>query len=264
MSKYIFLFMLALYSNCLFSHTLQDSLISGIPELKEESSEEIYWEKHYYDSVAKQNALLMPVNQPFDQMIERYHSKDFEYVESVAVKLDFISNFLERIFRFIEDLFPKPSFGYYSGIYDFLAICGGILVIFFIYKFFFRGNNIFIKHKKEVESDDDELIFVEKNLMQVDVNTYIEDSLKNKNYSLAIRYQQLLNIQQLQMKGLLNWHRTKTNMELIEQVTDEKLRESFMSCTKIYDYVWFGDFVITANDYENYAKVFENFRRSWA
>lgn len=244
-----------------FSSSLVDSLFMENGEIQSKQYE--YWKANYYDSIPKQKNFSPSEQQSYEDMVSRYQSKDFEYVESISKKLDFFSEFFNRIFRFFEDLFPKSDVNVNPNLFRIVAILAIIVGLFFICKYLI-DNKIFIKEPKEVEEEESELRFVEKNLMQVDVNMYVDEALKNKNYSLAIRYQQLLNIQLLQKKGLVAWHSSKTNFELIENVTNEELKSDFMNCAKIFDYVWFGDFETLESDYQSYALVFEAFRRSWA
>src|SRR5690606_40166974 len=49
-----------------------------------------YWKPRYYDSIPVSTGWAGEAEQSFDQMIERYHHKDFEYVESISDKLNFL------------------------------------------------------------------------------------------------------------------------------------------------------------------------------
>jgi len=225
----------------------------------------VYWTKNYYDTIPKQQVLTKPLHQDFDQVVSKYQNSDFEYVESISDKLSFIQKIKKRLAEFIMDLFPSSNAHFNEIFFYFLAILGGLLLVYVLYKYFFSGNKIFLKTPKEKDEEkEQELAFVESNLMEVDLNNYINTALQEANYALAIRYQQLLNIQLLQQKGIIKWDRSKTNYELMEQLTNAELKNSFKLCTQIFDYVWFGDFNATEDTYKEYRVVFENFRRKWA
>lgn len=222
-----------------------------------------YWKPRYYDSIPASVGWEGEATQPFEQMVERYHSKDFEYVESISDKLNFLDTLIDRVYRFFQNLFPKRTYEFDRTVYTILAIVGGIIVLLLIYKLFFSGKKIFVQLPEEEQDTEDQIAFVERNLMQVDLKQYIQDALKKHNYAVAIRYQQLYNIQLLHEKGYIEWKHTKTNMELMEDVDNTELRKNFLYCAAIYDHVWFGDFAVTQEDYQRYEQIFGQFQQRW-
>jgi len=257
----LILMMLNIHS-AISQQNIDSSAVSTMEKSPTETN--LYWKKNYYDTIPKQLVLANPSHQAFDVMIKKYHNNDFEYVESISDKLGFIQKVKKRFAEFLMALFPSNNVDFNELFFYLLAILGGLLLVFVLYKYFVEGNKIFLKSPKDNNvREEHELAFVEMNLMEVDLNRYINTALRNSNYALAIRYQQLLNIQQLHHKEIINWDRSKTNYELMEQVTNEELKNDFKSCTQIFDYVWFGDFSVTEQSYGEYLIVFEGFRRRW-
>ena len=222
-----------------------------------------YWKPRYYDSIPVSTGWAGEAEQSFDQMIERYHHKDFEYVESISDKLNFMDTLIERVYRFFRDLFPDQSYELDRSIRMILVVFGGLVFLVLLYKLFFSGKKIFVKIADEEQDTEDQIAFVEKNLMQVDLAKYIQEAVSKQNYAVAVRYQLLYNIQLLHDKGYIDWRHTKTNMELMEDVSNVELRKEFLHCASIYDHVWFGDFTITQADYERYEQIFGQFQRRW-
>ncbi|HMR17868.1 MAG TPA: hypothetical protein PKA53_01095 [Sphingobacterium sp.] len=221
-----------------------------------------YWKPRYYDSIPVKSDLGESPAQPYEEMIVRYQNKDFEYVESISDKLSFFETLIDRINRFLEGLFPRGNYQLNDAFYNILAILGGIVFLFLVYKLFFSGKKVYINLEDEQDTEE-QIAFVERNLMQVDLRQYIRDALKKENYALAIRYQQLFNIQLLNEKGYIDWKHTKTNMELMEDVDNPALKKEFLDCTAIYDHIWFGDFVIAQGDYARYEQIFRQFQQRW-
>jgi hypothetical protein len=195
-------------------------------------------------------------------MVVRYHNKDFEYVESISDKLSFFDTLFDRFQRFLENLFPQRSYEFDRSVYNILGVIGGIVFLILMYKLFFSGKKVYV-HLDEEEEEEEKIAFVERNLMQVNLSQYIQDALQKGNFAVAIRYQQLFNIQLLQEKGHIDWKHTKTNMELMEGVDNAALRKDFLDCAAIYDHIWFGDFAIAEADYQRYAQIFKQFQQRW-
>lgn len=222
-----------------------------------------YWKPKYYDSIPASVGWEGKPEDSYEQMVKRYHSKDFEYVESISDKLNFMDSLIARVHRFFQRLLPNRTYEFDRTLYTILAVIGGVIFLILMYKLFFSGKKVFVQLPEEEGGTEDQIAFVERNLMQVDLRQYIQDALSKRNYAVAVRYQQLYNIQLLHEKGVIEWKHTKTNMELIEGVDNIDLRRDFLYCASIYDHVWFGDFVITQQDYQRYEKIFEQFQQHW-
>lgn len=233
-------------------------------ELVDSTKTYIYWKYGYYDSIPRTDVADIDTLQSFSEMVGRYQTKDFEYVESISDKLNFFDKLLYNIKQFLSDLFPQPKGDFNEGLVNLLAIIGGLILVFLIYKFFVSRKRIYIKHVTEQEDPVQQIDFVERNLLQVDVKMYLAEALQQHNYPLAIRYLQLMNIQLLGRKGIVHWDQSKTNMELMEDVSNQELKADFLACASLFDYAWFGNFDITAQAYEKYADQFGQFQRRWA
>ncbi len=222
-----------------------------------------YWKPGYYDSIPKSKMIIADTLPSYDAMLSRYQSKEFEYIESISDKLSFFDKLLDRIGTFFSSLFPAPNTNFNENIFNILAVVGGIIFVFLAYKFFISRKRVYIHHEQE-EEELQQIDFVEKNLLRVDVGAYLSEALQQKNYALAIRYLHLMNIQLLGRKGIVQWNQSKTNSELMEEVDNVALKNEFLACAALFDYVWFGGFGITATSYAKYEEQFVQFQRRWS
>lgn len=222
-----------------------------------------YWKSGYYDSIPKAKMIALDTISSFDAMLARYQSKEFEYAESISDKLSFFDKLFDQIEAFFSSLFPAPKTDFNEGIFNILAIVGGIIFVFLVYKFIMSRNRVYIHHQVE-EEEAQQVDFVERNLMQIDVDAYLSVALEQKNYALAIRYLHLMNIQLLGRKGIVQWNQSKTNGELMEEVENTELKNDFLDCASLFDYVWFGGFEVTESSYAKYEERFVQFQRRWS
>ena len=220
-------------------------------------------EEGYYDSIATAIPFAGEVGLSFEEMLAKYQTEEFAYSESITTKLSFLERLRKRFWQFMEAIFPKQSLFSEEDFYTLLAVLGLAFVLYLCYHFFVGKNKIYTHIQKE-RSEPEEVAFVERNLMDVDVRKYIAEAVKNQDYALAIRYQQLLNIQLLNKRGLIEWNYTKTNAELMEDVKDSVLRQEFLACAALFDRIWFGDFAVNATEYQGIAVEFEQFQKSWS
>lgn len=119
----------------------------------------------------------------------------------------------------------------------FLAFLLGLLIWVFLKIDNARGISQ-TKLAKVLIGDDEEII------NNQDIQSLINEALKEKNYRLAIRYYYLLTLQQLSGKELIDWQVQKTNHEYIYEIKNNDLRSQFGQLTDVYDYIWYGNFEV--------------------
>lgn len=191
-------------------------------------------------------------------------SNDFNY--NVVEKEQ---NFLQKIWSWLGRMVKKllswifddidPAVGL---IKDFLSILPYILLailLYFIIKFFLKVNTKSLmtgntKTPSITLTEEEELI---KN---TDLQTLINKAITNKNYRLAVRYYYLFILQKLSEKELINWQQEKTNEDYISELQQTKVYEQFAESTRLYDFVWYGNFDINEVEFTKAESLFTNLK----
>ena len=91
------------------------------------------------------------------------------------------------------------------------------------------------------------------------IDELIEAALKENNYRLAVRFYYLLLLQKLAQKELIDWEVQKTNADYVYELKDAGLRATFTKLTRIYDFIWYGNFEVNETDF---AKAQTEFKKS--
>ncbi|HEA31062.1 MAG TPA: DUF4129 domain-containing protein [Leeuwenhoekiella sp.] len=101
------------------------------------------------------------------------------------------------------------------------------------------------------------ILNTEEQLIQhEDIQTLIDEAVKNNSYRLAIRYYYLFILQNLSKKQLIEWQAEKTNHDYVYEIKDATLRAQFSKITRIYDFIWYGSFEV---DGAAFAKAQQEF-----
>lgn len=227
------------------------------PELVEEKTD--LWNPSLFDSIPRYTAERAFKMDAYKDIIKRYESDDFVYSENIKDRVSALQRILSRISDWLGSIMPdnpykfRDEFGY---LFAFLAL---IALAFILYKVLYNKNQYFIKHGQE-KDELDTLAYVERNLMNSNLEPYIKDAIDQENYALGIRYLQLSNIQKLAYSGHIRWKQSKTNTEFANEIQDNALRQGFLDCTKIFDHVWFGKFALNASDFSRYKEIFDQYQ----
>ncbi|WP_335964368.1 DUF4129 domain-containing protein [Galbibacter sp. PAP.153] len=142
-----------------------------------------------------------------------------------------------------------------SRVFYFLVV---LAVIYFIVKAVLNkeGRWVFGKRsdKKTIQFED-----VESNIYKTDFNTLIAEATATKNYRLAIRYYYLWLLKELSEKEFIEYDVEKTNSDYFNELQNEELKSKFSYASYLYNYIWYGEFSIQAEQYNTASNRFENF-----
>ncbi|MDO6744159.1 DUF4129 domain-containing protein [Tenacibaculum soleae] len=199
-----------------------------------------------------------------NKKIEAYKQQDaFIYIveKREPTVIEKVWNWFKRtIKKVLSYLFDdiSPAMGFLKWVLKILPYIIAGLVLFLIIKFFLKVNarNI-IDGKKAtamVSLSDEETLIKEK-----DLPALIKIAIANGNFKLATRYYYLLLLKKLSEKELIFWQQEKTNEDYIKELASNKnLYKEFETLTHLYDYVWYGEFLI---DKEKFLKAEINFKK---
>ena len=198
--------------------------------------------------------------------LETYKSDDdFNYKEIEAEE-----NFLTKIKRWLNNILTKfwesifgvgTAKGFLYFIFYILPYILLAVLVFLLIRFFLKVNskNLITKAKQQgsISFTEEEQI-----IKNEDIPALIKDAINNKNYRLAIRYYYLLSLKQLTENDSISWQPQKTNEDYINEIRKDHLRVDFKNITRIYDYVWYGEFNVDAIKFEALKLPFEKLNKT--
>lgn len=131
------------------------------------------------------------------------------------------------------------------------------LVIYWLLRFLMKkeGSWFFSKKNKDLNP---EARTITENIHEIDFPKLISQYETEKAYRYAIRYQYLHVLKIFTDKKILEWDAEKTNLDYIHEVADAELKEKFRRLTHIFDYVWYGEFMVDKETYEKFQVEFKN------
>ncbi|MFV8226074.1 DUF4129 domain-containing protein [Christiangramia aquimixticola] len=140
------------------------------------------------------------------------------------------------------------------SILPFLLILGLLILIIWLFSKLDPGGKILQKPAamEVFLSDEEELIKNE------DLDSLIKNAVKNQNYRLAVRYHYLKELRRLDELNIIEYQYQKTNKEYVLEIVDLELRNLFLDITKLYEFIWYGNFRVSEGDYHLAEAGFNN------
>ena len=98
----------------------------------------------------------------------------------------------------------------------------------------------------------------EKIVRNEDIRSLIDAAVGEENYRLATRYYYLLILQQLSNNGYIDYAFSKTDTDYLAEIERDDLKNHFRKLTRIYDFIWYGNFGVGKEDF---MKISRDFRK---
>lgn len=149
---------------------------------------------------------------------------------------------------------PVGDFLSDSSVRTIIYIILGVILVLIIYRIVVV-NNLFMTpaSRKRIEESEEPQTEIDDN----NLDTKVQQAIREKNYRLAIRFMYLKTLRSLNEKGWIRYHAQATNNEYINQVHHYGAGNEFRFLTHVYEYVWYGEFALTE---EQFNKVQQNFQ----
>ncbi|EHQ28306.1 DUF4129 domain-containing protein [Mucilaginibacter paludis] len=170
------------------------------------------------------------------------------------------NNFWSWLAELLRKLFGNASMGHntaqtFKYVILTLAAC---MLVYVIAKLL--GVNLLQLFKKK--STGDAIPYTEsiENIHDISFDEAIESALAVRNYRLAVRLLYLRSLKQLSDHNLITWKIEKTNTDYLKELSDKEQLRQFTLVTLQFEYIWYGDFPIDAQSYQNISALFQDFK----
>jgi len=141
-------------------------------------------------------------------------------------------------------------------IFVLLLVCLIIAIILRTQDVTFR--NLFGRKKMDLE----ESHFYSEDVNKLDFENLISESIKVKNYRLAVRFLYLRSLKALSDASVINWNPNKTNYSYQYEIEDPSVRKTFIELTRIFDFVWYGEFELDEVNFREANDYFDEFNKA--
>tara|TARA_B100001146_G_C16200619_1_gene444322 strand:+ start:4191 stop:4955 length:765 start_codon:yes stop_codon:yes gene_type:complete len=201
---------------------------------------------------------LQPLSLDRD-MLERYKGDtDYQYIE-ITAEDNWWTRFKRWVSRwwnqFLRWLFGGEVSGFWAVLVralPYLIIAGIVIFVIWLFYKLNPGTKFFTpKEKPEVFFTEEEEIIRSK-----DIKKLIAQALEQKDYRGAVRYYYLFILKELSERELIDYEFDKTNADYLQELIATQLKQGFQRVTKLYDYIWYGNFSVTESDYRKAESTF--------
>lgn len=206
--------------------------------------------------LAQKDSITLPIDsssvlterQIGEDLGKKYTGEDFDYDVKTGESTNLLSRFVRWFLNAISstfgfDISPNTLLILEYIIYALM----GVLVIYLLVRMFVNEKFSAIFSKKARSIID--LDLSEQHIESIDLDSLMEEALKNGDYRLAVRYQFLKILKLLSQKNIIDWHFEKTNVDYEREITETQLQLEFKKASYLYENIWYGEQPIDASAY---------------
>ena len=208
----------------------------------------------------------LPLLEDTSEVTPRTFENDFkddyqgsEYVYEVEQTEGWFSRLVDWMERKLNDLFNLGSRKKAAALLDTLKlIFYGLIIIavvYFIVRAIMNGEGRWVfgrRSDKNIVQHED----VETNIHVVDFDKLISEAIQSNDYRLAVRYQYLNMLKKMSTNEVISYDPEKTNLEYTYEIKNDALREQFQYASYLYNYIWYGEFIIDKSQYDKASDSF--------
>ncbi len=99
------------------------------------------------------------------------------------------------------------------------------------------------------------------NIHELNFTSLLDEAVANKQYRKAVRIHYLQALKRLTDRELIDWQVNKTNADYLLELREQQpsLISPFSNITRLFDYIWYGNFEIDADSYQQVDREFDTF-----
>lgn len=173
------------------------------------------------------------------------YANDEAYLEKDQPEKEDSTSAWDGFFRFFSS----------SAVRVFMYVLLGAFFIYIIYRIIVVNNLYFISSKKRLMHDEGG----EEEITDENIDEKIRSAAGAGDYRLAIRYSYIKGLRLLNDKGWIRLHAQATNHDYVYQVSKYPVAGDFNFLTRVYDYVWYGEFAVNNEQYARLQTDFQKF-----
>lgn len=132
-----------------------------------------------------------------------------------------------------------------------------LAIVYFIVRLVMnhKGRWFFDKKAQPVEINVEN---VEEHIHEANFENLIRETEKNGNTRQSTRLYYLWLLKTFTDKGIIEWNPEKTNADYTREISEEKLKNEFRYLSYLYNHIWYGEFSINNEEYQQAKKAFIN------
>lgn len=135
-----------------------------------------------------------------------------------------------------------------------IIVVSGLLV-FFVY-YFLKNKS---RRDKKVNQQEINLEWNPEIISKSELEELLEKAILEKNYREGIRIYFTFILKEMIRLKLIHWKTEKTNYDYLLELSQSNERKNFEESVRIFDLVWYGDYQIDENTFQQIKPVFENY-----
>lgn len=186
-----------------------------------------------------------------DDLNNIYNGEDFSYIEEIPEVDD--SNY------------SPPNLSWLSSIGGLLKIIPIIVIliaVFLIAKALINNEGSWFVSKSDKKAIEKLELVDEEVIQNSNLEELLNNAIQQKDFRLAIRYQYLITLKTLSVNNFISLDKDKTNSDYLLEIQTPQHRKEFSYLAYIYDYVWYGQFNITASDFTDLQQSFIHYNKT--
>lgn len=197
------------------------------------------------------------IHPSIEKETELFSDSKLNYKQDAVAQKGIIERFLEWL---AENLFGKADFENINVARQ-IIIWSIIIVSIIIIVWLLSKSELVSLIKPKSKATTFNFSDVTEDLNTINFNQKINDAEKHHDYRLAIRWRYLKILFILDKKSFISFASFKTNIDYSNELKGKEFHSHFIKLSRIYEYVWYGQFSVNETGYLNNVEEFKSIEK---
>jgi hypothetical protein len=119
---------------------------------------------------------------------------------------------------------------------------------------------LFRKRPAELVTEEQEEESETENIFEMNFEKEIQKAVNAQNFRLAVRLLYLRTLRDLSQRNIISYTHEKTNSDYLFQLAGSNYYRDFFRLTRNFDYIWYGQFELSPDNYNLIRNDFSSFK----
>jgi hypothetical protein len=110
---------------------------------------------------------------------------------------------------------------------------------------------------KESKNKAGQVVLPDEKTGGTDFIALADKALQEGDLRMCVRYRYLCILKELDEIAFIHWHKDKTNRDYLREIQDPAIRSQFQVQTLVFDYVWYGKFPLSNDQFQSIQSDFQ-------
>lgn len=178
---------------------------------------------------------------------------DYQYANDAPPPENPVARFFNWLYRKFANFLASNA---YQNVWQYVILA---TIAGFVIYLLMKAEVLAFLFPKKAQSDGLDYENLAENIHEINFDAAVDEAVNERNFRLAVRLLYLQTLKRLTDAGRIDYKPDKTNRQYVYELINSPIQADFEQLTRQFEFVWYGDFPINDNRFQQIRQQFRAF-----